>query len=293
MVSDSDCLKCHRVPEAAILLPGDRAFEHGPLLARGIRCVACHGSVTQGDGFVPRSRCVVCHNFPIDNELLADHERLHELHVTQHKVECTDCHNEISHGYESDRRAAAQVPGRMAPRRARIDCLSCHPNRHAATVTMAEGTASGLAGESQPVVGAMFAARVECLACHRGSIDGKFGSTRVGDPTACVTCHGVFGTRELARWRSVIEPKIASAEAAVRGSTQPEPVRARARTMVEVVRRGGYVHNADLAVTLLDAATSLARTGRLPRGMAPGAHAAVSGVDAGLRGDTTAPGERP
>ncbi len=284
MTEDSDCLQCHKVPEGVLWLPGNRAFEHGPLNARGVKCAACHATVTQGDGFVPKTRCVVCHNFPINRELLADHERLHQVHVTEHKVECTDCHNEITHGYEADRRAATAAAGSDSRRTARVECLSCHPSRHAAMAALADGTASSLLGETQPHVGPMFAARVECLSCHLTESPRRFGMTRLGDPAACGTCHGDFGGRELATWRAVLVPRLASAEAAVRGSRQPAAIRARAQSMVDLVRNGKFVHNADLARDLLDAAISLARTGRLP----VGAEAALSGVDAGLRGETSA-----
>ncbi len=256
---DSNCLRCHTIPDTTIWLPGNRPFQHRALIKRGVSCQSCHGTVTRGDGFVPKTRCFVCHNFPVD-ELLADHQRLHQVHVTDHKIECVDCHEEITHGYDADR---ARAP---------LDCLSCHAGRHEATTALAEGTAARLLGEAQPRVGPMLAARVECMACHKppagaGASDSHPWAevTHRPDRNACADCHGTYGNAMLSQWTTYFARRQREVEAALRSSRQSPAVIAKAREMIETVRRGRFVHNADLARDLLDEAERLAKgLGRTP-----------------------------
>lgn len=243
------CRGCHEVPSDTILLPGGSQYNHRNYVDKGVDCVSCHATVTAGDGFVPKSRCFVCHNIPVD-ELLKDPDKLHRHHVTEHKVECTDCHEEMTHGYESKRRVAA------------LDCRSCHENKHASTVRLAQGDIAELIGDSEPHVGPMLAARVECISCHTkkiGSDPAHRGTTRVGNSAACASCHGQSSVKILGQWKQFFARRIPEVEGLV-GKAKLDPTsRAKAREMIATVKTGGVVHNPSLARDLLDAAARIAR----------------------------------
>lgn len=267
------CTGCHAVPTKPITLPGGRIYIHADVVGRGVPCVSCHATVTQGDGFVPRSRCYVCHNFPIKNDMLQDHETLHHRHVTEHKVECTNCHEEITHGYESQRRVA------------QVDCRACHVGMHAAEIALAEGTASSVLGETAPRVGPMLAARVECLGCHievtnNNGKDTYEGSTRHGQNQACINCHGNMVRNLLPTWKTFFATRISEVERAIASSRADVATKARARDMLERVRHGRAVHNPTLARDLLAQAELLARGSRnMFPPLAPDSAVSSSGLD--------------
>ncbi len=242
------CLGCHNVPSETLALPGGRVFVHADVVKRGVSCLSCHASLTVGDGFVPKSRCFVCHNFRVDH-LLADHEALHEKHVTEHKVECTDCHEEITHGYESRQR------------RARLDCRQCHAGAHEDAANLMEGTAAVELGEHEPRVGPMLAARVECVGCHvdTGRIGRGGTEVRRAGAAACISCHGDQADELLAQWKRFFDARLRAVEAQVRSSRAPAESVRQARSLVDRVKRGQPVHNPTLARDLLEAASRLAR----------------------------------
>ncbi len=245
------CQGCHHVPADTITLPGGRVYIHSEVTERGVKCVSCHASLTTGDGFVPRSRCFVCHNFPI-NDLMDTPDFLHTKHVTEHKVECTDCHEEITHGYESKRRVA------------KLECGNCHAGQHDAEVNLAEGTAASVLGETEPRVGPMLAARVECVGCHTKDVnnngrDTYAGHTRHGQNAECVKCHGEMAKNLLPNWQTFFKKRISEVERAIASSRAGAEDKARARDMLERVRNGRAVHNPTLARDLLQKAEDLAR----------------------------------
>lgn len=247
------CKGCHGVPTDTISLPGGRVFLHAEVVDRGVKCISCHASLTTGDGFVPRSRCFVCHNFPID-DLMDSSDFLHSKHVTQHKVECSVCHEEITHGYESKRRIA------------KLECGSCHAGQHDAEKNLAEGTAASVLGETEPRVGPMLAARVECVGCHidirnNNGRDTYEGQTRHGGSKACVTCHGDMAKNMLTDWKAFFAKRIAEVERAIASSRVGSADKARAKDMVERVRHGRAVHNPTLARDLLLEAERIVKGG--------------------------------
>jgi hypothetical protein len=250
------CKGCHAVPADTIALPGGRVYVHSEVVDRGVQCVSCHATLTAGDGFVPRSRCYVCHNFPVEGFLDQD-SFLHTKHVTEHKVECTDCHEEITHGYETRRRVA------------RADCATCHISVHKAEIELAEGTVASVLGETEPRVGPMLAARVECAGCHIKAVsidvhDTYEGHTMHGDNQACINCHGPMSRNLLPSWKAFFTRRVAEVERAVAASRAPAAAKGRARDLLERVKHGRGVHNPTLARDLLAEAERLARDGRTP-----------------------------
>jgi nitrate/TMAO reductase-like tetraheme cytochrome c subunit len=266
------CKGCHAIPTDTITLPGGRVYIHSEVVDRGVQCVSCHATLTAGDGFVPRSRCYVCHNFPVEGFLDQD-SFLHQKHVTEHKVECTDCHEEITHGYETRRRVA------------RADCATCHIGVHNAEIELAEGTAASVLGETEARVGPMLAARVECAGCHIKPVsidanDTYGGHTMHGDNQACINCHGPLSRSLLPSWKAFFTRRIAEVERAVASSRASADIRSRAKDLLLRVKHGRGVHNPTLARDLLAEAERLARGGRSALPPAPPATAVSdSGLD--------------
>ncbi len=93
----SDCLLCHGPPKEKVVVDG-REFVHAGYVERGVDCHECHNPVIQGDGAVRKERCHSCHTEIGHIERIGEKAFLHEKHVTEHKVECFECHDEIQHG---------------------------------------------------------------------------------------------------------------------------------------------------------------------------------------------------
>jgi len=93
----SKCTSCHPPPEATVEFEGV-SFNHKEIVERGIRCSQCHVQVIQGDGNVPRERCLICHGEPQKIEKYDQVQLIHSKHVSEHKIDCEECHNAIQHG---------------------------------------------------------------------------------------------------------------------------------------------------------------------------------------------------
>ncbi|MFQ5612606.1 MAG: NapC/NirT family cytochrome c [Anaerolineae bacterium] len=95
-----DCFTCHETP---------RDETHVEVIAatneRDCTGAGCHASVTVGDGGVRPERCLACHG-QIDPRA-GEGQPMHELHIfsettfLSRKVECLECHDEITHGEET------------------------------------------------------------------------------------------------------------------------------------------------------------------------------------------------
>jgi hypothetical protein len=167
MLADvTPCRACHtehRGPAGNLTRPGGRAFPHegfGFSLAAHLRtaegrpftCASCHG----GDSFrFEPGRCVSCHR------------EYQPAFVTTHTEEwgssCLECHDgtdRFSSGVFDHGRLDFALTGAHA----RVACVACHVNVHAA-----EG---------------FRAAPTECIGCHRpdDAHRGEFG-------TDCASCH--------------------------------------------------------------------------------------------------------
>jgi hypothetical protein len=62
-----------------------------------VTCEKCHLSVVQGDGHVPEGKCVECHNEPVLLDTKYTSQFMHKKHVTEHKIECSNCHTPLRH----------------------------------------------------------------------------------------------------------------------------------------------------------------------------------------------------
>ncbi len=92
----SACTHCHQIPQQEFDLGGGVKFTHELAFRKGVNCKNCHGDLIHGKGEVPRERCLSCHNRKDDLARINDHVFLHAKHVTEHKVDCIQCHTPSS-----------------------------------------------------------------------------------------------------------------------------------------------------------------------------------------------------
>lgn len=244
----NECTTCHGAPEEEIQV-GDLSFRHREYIDRGVSCNLCHRDVIRGEGLARKNRCNSCHGEAAHIERFDDLEFIHENHITLHKVECTECHDEIEHGLTD--RHEPEVGG---------DCAQCHPARHGEQWSVYAG--QGAAGiESQP--SPMYQTRVDCSACHR-DFWGKShaaGSSRATE-VACLHCHGAGFTGMQASWQQEVEAALPPLEAALQelptegAGEEADRALAEARQNLDLIRRDGSkgVHNIRYALAALRAA---------------------------------------
>jgi len=146
-----------------------------------------------------------------------------------------------------------------------LECRNCHEATHQGVVRMY----LGLGGRGTPMIPShMFQVRVQCVACHivpktERSAAALVGQTFRPSEQACVGCHGEKYRGMLQRWtdtlalmRAIVEPKLASARAALANAQGPKVARARklvadAEFNVQFVDLGKGIHNVFYAADLL------------------------------------------
>lgn len=248
------CTRCHQIPENTFDLGGGVKFSHDLAYQRGVDCSNCHGDIIRGSGAVPRQRCTACHNREVDLDRINDHQFIHKMHVTVHKIDCLECHLEIQHSLD---------PLRI--QHAAANCASCHPNQHGEQVRMLLGEG----GKSVPQHhGGMAVAGLSCPTCHQvkqvsptGTVIWK-ASTEV-----CTRCHDEAAAERLRTYHeqlqdslSVIDADLKRARDAVSGAglDQQQAVDLTKRLNdldddLEFVRVGNSIHNIHYADTLVHA----------------------------------------
>lgn len=187
------CRKCHPEPKKTIQIDG-KEFKHSEFIDRNVPCMKCHIEVVQGEGNVPRERCYSCHSEEQHTAKYDDHVLIHRKHVTEHKVECFDCHLEIGHAIkEPDVNA---LPS----------CDTCHIGTHKAQSEMYRGAGGR---HIEPYRSEMAARQVDCRACHVVNLndpDAEFkGTTLMTRNVACMACHGVEYKDILDNWNRAMK----------------------------------------------------------------------------------------
>jgi hypothetical protein len=246
----SDCNLCHGAPTQVVEYLGVR-FDHKDAQRFGIDCRRCHERVTRGEGQVPQSRCYTCHAEPERIEKYSDTVLIHDIHITEHKVECTNCHLEIQHQVIKMTEAIE------------VDCQSCHPDHHATQKKLY----MGIGGKGvEPSPDPMFLTSVTCKGCHIAHQGNEIeGFTRTAPPAACMSCHGTKYSIMLDEWKSQMTEILstmmqvlerAKREVHVAGQRGKnvrgiQEVLAGAGFNIEMVRYGKGVHNIDYSMDLL------------------------------------------
>ncbi|QNN20962.1 hypothetical protein HED60_01300 [Planctomycetales bacterium ZRK34] len=263
------CRACHDSPKLTVRLStGD--FVHEKYVDRGVSCENCHSDAIAGDGSVPRQYCWSCHNQPEQLARYGETDFLHQQHVTEHKVECTNCHTRIMHNLQ------ASVPdtdhGAINGAAALANaggCAQCHGGLHGGARLLYSGT-GGRGVENMP--SPMFRAQVDCIACHRsvdttGLVAEFSGKTYLTTQQSCDYCHEKDYEGRLAEWKSTMDDHLARASKA---SSQADAALAAAsslsaskklelqrlmddaHTNLQLVESGRGVHNVTYSTALLN-----------------------------------------
>lgn len=248
------CTRCHQIPENKFDLGGGVKFSHELAYERGVDCASCHSDIIRGKGEVPKERCTVCHNRQDDLRRIDDHVFLHQKHVTDHKIDCLDCHLEIKHSLDPHKFEHAAS-----------DCQACHANEHGAQVRMLQGEG----GKSLPGHhGGMAAAGISCSSCHQAKETSATGTVLWKASTAvCNQCHDEAAKdRVLARHEQLkgvlakIEAELSRVRDAVRTAnldeTQTAQITKRLGDLeddLRFLRVGNSIHNMHYADSLLHA----------------------------------------
>ena len=119
-----------------------------------------------------------------------------EVHVTDHKVDCLECHLEIQHSLD-----------RNQIEHAAADCKSCHPNQHGEQVRMLLGEG----GKSMSTRhGGMAVAGISCPSCHRIKEISPTGTVLWRASTAvCIQCHDEAAAERLAAQHEQFKASLA------------------------------------------------------------------------------------
>lgn len=210
------CESCHQAPKEEIRLPTG-LFAHEEYTGRGVECQNCHSEVVRGDGDVPRQVCWTCHNKTSDIAQYDQTRKMHEIHVSDVKVECSSCHVQIEHTLS----AAVPVSGKKMGIGGMLhnngSCSQCHEQTHAGPAEMYRGTgARGVVDMPSN----MSRAQVDCIACHQTPALAPdaaklAGQTFTFGEAACDHCHGTKYTGLAAQWKQTVEQHLQQAEAAL------------------------------------------------------------------------------
>ncbi len=196
----NDCTWCHSAPVEQNDSPN--AYDHSFVKENNIDCTNCHGTMIVGDGEVLESRCSFCHAEIGKIEKIIDPEFMHQMHVTDHKVECENCHLPIQH--KSVSRTKDILP----------ECQECHQTPHKAQFDLFSGT-GGKNVQDHP--NPMFTAGLNCKACHlyHESEFGISGKT-LATGESCEKCHGKGYARLYQQWEENMVEKLGLVEIGLR-----------------------------------------------------------------------------
>lgn len=250
----AQCTLCHEVPSTIVERANFR-FDHGDVIRFAMDCEGCHGSSVRGEGNVPRERCLTCHNEPARLSELENVELLHQMHVTEHKVECTNCHLEIEHGIQPDLETLSS------------DCGSCHQRGHSPQQQLYAGI--GGRGGIDPMPSAMYLAGIRCEGCHL-ELPGHEGETRKANDIACMSCHGPKYRNFYFQWKTAVDRRSRAVAQLIR---QSEPLFQRASPQAyqdalhnfRLIEEGHGVHNVSYTFRLLDLTVDLLNEAREER----------------------------
>lgn len=252
-----ECLLCHSTGGEDTTTPGG-VFDHRTMRQRGVPCTSCHQSVTRGNGELRAASCQECHGQPMEEALGEPVELLHRVHVTDHKVECTLCHEPIQHF----------IPDEASPEALSLYCSSCHEGKHKGILDMFRGTgARGVASSPSP----MHKAHVGCNGCHivtdpdAGTRASFAGMNMIAVKEACRACHPAGYAQKVVQWERDISSALQAAERKLRaagekpgdgpeGDPRSRRILENTRYNILFVKNSAPIHNRDYAVQILEKA---------------------------------------
>jgi nitrate/TMAO reductase-like tetraheme cytochrome c subunit len=258
------CTLCHEVPQETYQL-GTVRVNHGDVTKFGMDCVSCHGRPPGSDGEVPKERCITCHNQAERIEKYDDTELMHRTHVSDHKVECVNCHLIIEHVEPVKPEKAIARMESAAGR-----CESCHNAGHSPQMSLYSGTG----GRNVPEMpSAMFQAGVRCEGCHV-PLPGHTAAVNKADEVSCMSCHGSRYKAVYDSWTEGVARRTGALRRQVDETARAMPARdagpfADARANLDLVEKGRGVHNVEYTYALLGRAHTDMNAARRGAGMAP------------------------
>jgi nitrate/TMAO reductase-like tetraheme cytochrome c subunit len=252
------CTLCHPVPDK-VIRQGGLTFNHSDVSRFGMDCTGCHSPPEEGtNGAVPRERCVTCHNEPDRLKEYENGDLLHRMHVTEHKVDCLNCHLEIQH----------VGPPRIE--QAVTACHTCHEQGHSPQLNLY----TGVGGRGvQPMPSAMFLAGIRCEGCHI-EIPGQTGHVRKATDVACMSCHGPSYRKIYFDWKAETDRRTLALQRQVDETARAagpagQPALREAGHNLDLVARGRAVHNVAYAYALLEKSREELGAFRSSRGLSP------------------------
>jgi len=254
------CTLCHTIPERTIE-KGMVTFNHGDVKRFDMNCEWCH---SQGagplEGTVPRERCFTCHNESERLEQYDQHQQMHRVHVTDHKVDCLNCHLEIQHGQPWHGDSATAESG----------CGSCHRFGHSPQRSLY----AGIGGRGVPPMPApMFLAGVACEGCHI-QVTGHEVDTPLATEVSCMSCHGPRYRSVNRQWKEITERRTKALRRQLNStislfaSERPSAL-SDASFNLEMVEKGKGVHNLGYSFALLGEAHRMLNAARRTIGRKP------------------------
>ena len=124
------------------------------------------------------------------------------MHVTDHKVDCLECHLEIQHSLDPQRIEHAAA-----------DCKSCHPNQHGEQIRMLLGEGAKSISAQH---GGMAVAGIACPSCHQVKEISPTGTVLWRASTAiCTQCHDEAATERLRARHEQLQGSLADIEASL------------------------------------------------------------------------------
>jgi nitrate/TMAO reductase-like tetraheme cytochrome c subunit len=257
------CTLCHHIP-SKVIQHETLTLNHADVGRFGMECTSCHARPEGSDGRVPRERCVTCHNKASALDKYDDTELMHQTHVTDHKVDCMNCHLELEH------------VGPPQIEKASSACSTCHLKGHGPQMNLYAGIGGrGVANIPDP----MFLAGVRCEGCHL-EIPGREVETRAASDLSCMSCHGPEYRKIYLSWKEGLARRTDSLRAQLEktasavgrsgsasGDSEPTALDD-ARFNLEMVARGKGIHNVRYAYALLDRSHEDMNRARTERGLA-------------------------
>ncbi len=263
------CRSCHDAPASDIQL-ATGTFNHMDYIERGVKCENCHIDAVSGDGAVPKQFCWTCHNQPEQIARYGESSKMHEVHISANKVECSSCHIQIVHHLTAGLASSGSLMPGAHGSGDQGTCASCHDMTHNGPAELY----SGVGGRGVPdMPSPMFTAQVDCAACHQqreftSEIAQVTGQTYTAAQTACDMCHDSHYGGVLDEWRDTIQEHLSyvekmqaeCAEAMLTTAVTPEKMLELQRRIddadhnLRLVKLGHGVHNVTYATALLNVA---------------------------------------
>lgn len=249
----AECTLCHK-QENLIEIQDQIRYNHTEVFEKGSDCLQCHTNTVVGDGAVRLEACYDCH-FELDRlEKLNDGDFLHKIHITDHKIECLQCHLTIQH------KVTKTTVGESD------DCSSCHVNLHLAQRILYSGVFHGQTKMPNP----MQEIGLNCKGCHifHEEINIIGEETFKAKEQSCERCHGTGYSRLFKLWENFADRRIkigmndfqqitglvANAKLDSLNRMKVNQELEKAMSYIELVNHGKAVHNIRFSEELLSEA---------------------------------------